>query len=382
MNFKSTGYCFLCPVWGDRYVNLFLEQGLPSQLAPGNIPSLSNKKNVYKIFTTSNFIDKIQRSEVFKLLQTYTTTSIIAIDGFNLSNALYAMTECYNMGMVAAKGQNQAFVFLTPDSIWSDGSFYNMDRLAHEGQRAVLISGPRMVLEDSAEELAKYFNRNSDPIINISARELVRLTIKYAHPISKAHIWEGKGNRGDAHYYWRVGENNLLMRCFHLHPLMVWPVRDDIYIPKNTTLDHDFVRLACPDIDQVYVVTDSDEITGVDASPLNHEHADFKENTIPIEAVLNWVRLYTNVYHRAFFRKKIRFHSDEIAEEWELVEKNSDAVVEEFFYIFHKHYPIILYSNMLFFSNMTGRTLEKIASLFNKAIRLLLGSSAKLKYWI
>lgn len=379
---KPIKYCFLTPVWGENYLNSFLNYGLPTQLSPGNIPAISNNNIFYQVFTTSNYIDRIRESEIYKLLKKHVSSSIVSIDQLNLSNALYAMTECYNMGLEAAESQDCAFVFLTPDSIWSDGSFYNMDKRAREGKRAVLIAGPRIIAESSLKELAERFPDRAERALCISACELVKLTMKLMHPISEAHIWDGKGNRAMAHYYWRVGESGMLMRCLHLHPLMVWPVIKGTTIKKNSTLDHDFVRLACPNIDQVYVVTDSDEIIGVDAGPLNHRHADIPENIFSLGAVINFLRLYSNDYHRAYFKKKIYFHSEGISKEWKSVEKESDRIVEELLAIYYKRYPVTLYPGMLYFCSQWGKALKLFENMLNKTIGLFSRPSAMPQYWL
>ena len=47
----TDAYHFILPVWGEKFVSLYLTYTLPSHLSRGNLPSFPREKATYHIFT-------------------------------------------------------------------------------------------------------------------------------------------------------------------------------------------------------------------------------------------------------------------------------------------------------------------------------------------
>src|SRR5262249_55032826 len=145
--FRMPNYKLIVPVWGERFVARFVQFGLPTQLAPGNLPALPAECCAYHIFTPSAEAETIRRSGSFQRLAGLFPTFIECIDDVYRGHAYAAMTECHNRGLALGGGEDSVFVFLSPDSLWADGSFRTMRVQIEEGKRAVLMAGPRVVAE-------------------------------------------------------------------------------------------------------------------------------------------------------------------------------------------------------------------------------------------
>jgi hypothetical protein len=315
------------PVWGLEYVDRFIETGLPSQLAPGNLPSLPAQQCLYQIFTRTNDLPRLQGAKSFQRLQSLVTVVVTVIDEMDLSQPYNAMTACYEQGIRAGRGVDTAFVFLTPDSIWSDGTFATMDRLQRAGKRAVVVTGLRMREELAVDALRCRYFRRDDQSLAVPPRDLVAHCLDNLHPLSVAHLCEEDGNHSLGHYYYRVGATGLLARCVHIHPLMVRPVVADQ--PMETTLDHEYVRRSCPDFNDVHVVTDSDELFCVEFSKSTLHANMISTEAIGDAQVEDFLHQWTNAFHREYFRRTLRFHGDEIDEAaWASAQRQSDALVE------------------------------------------------------
>ena len=66
------GYNLTTIVWGENFVDNFIDFIIPSLLTEGNIPYLNTKTKIfYQIFTNDESINKINNSKNFKELLKY-----------------------------------------------------------------------------------------------------------------------------------------------------------------------------------------------------------------------------------------------------------------------------------------------------------------------
>src|SRR5579872_937686 len=78
---KDDSICVLLAVWGERYIKDFMDLGLPSLLAPGNLPALSSQYPVKFVFLTrSAEISLFNQYPVMEKLKTYCDIEFISLD--------------------------------------------------------------------------------------------------------------------------------------------------------------------------------------------------------------------------------------------------------------------------------------------------------------
>jgi hypothetical protein len=321
VNFR---YRILLPLWGKKFTSRFTDFALPSQLAPGNLPSLPPDRASYHIFVPSSDHAQLRAAPSFQRLEQLLPTALEPIDDLYLGYAYRAMSLCYNRGMRLGRKQDTAFVFLTPDSLWSDGCFARMHELLLQGQRAVVLLGTRINLETALPTLSPV-----DSSLRLTGRQLVSVILEHMHPASKAYTWTPEGNCAPGHFQFAVGRDGLLARAAHLHPFVVRPVDSRARIRRGSTLDGHYLRSSCPDPATIHVVTDSDEMCVAEFSSAYHLDGFYSHNPIPMDDHIAFLAPCTDAQHRAYLRQYIRLHARDVTAEWGPVEQLSDGVVAE-----------------------------------------------------
>jgi hypothetical protein len=296
---------FLTPVWGKAYVQLYLDVVIPAQLASRNLPSFKTESGTkYVVFTTREDMETIQSSPVFKVLSTMVPVAFEFVD-ISITSNHDRMSDCFRRGISAANAAGAAVIFLTPDIVFADGSFETIKRLADSGHDVVFIPAIRTLKYGVANALKDAFRKGQT--IEIYPRDLMRVALDNLHPLADSSWWdEGETDLVPANLYWRVGNEGILGRCFHLHPVFVRPQRKNVKF--FGTVDDDYCCAACPDTSKDYVVTDSDELLAVELSdPSHYFRTGFRKGSI--DDTVAWAEQSTSKRHRLLFDRTIRMHT-------------------------------------------------------------------------
>jgi len=333
---KGLKFYIITVVWGEAYTDIFLNLSLPTQLASGNLPALRYAdKAIYAIYTAFKDAETIKKSPIYSVLASIINTKIELIDDIDISqNKMVALNECHKRGIVEGNRDNSVLVFMPPDSIWADGSFTNLIKVADSNKKAVLSNILDVTKETFITSFLHQFTPNKDLSISVAPRELVKLSLEHLHPLYKAWMWDAKEYcypPYTPHIYWRVDREGLLGKGFHIHPLLVNPVRKDV-VP-SCAIDVDYIHNACPNIDDIYVVEDSDDIlfsglrfynqNSEDLKPYSWKNGKNVQNIAFLAAKIDNVRYY---YH--IFKSNTRIHQGELSSEWGKIEKEADRIVE------------------------------------------------------
>jgi hypothetical protein len=229
--------------------------------------------------------------------------------------------------MSEADGSGAAAVFLPPDCVWSDGSLDRLVSIAESGKSVVHMSGIRLDRDSVVPHLLEHATDGGRQL-PIGARRLVALGLEHMHPIAYSHFWnEHPGGLMPANLMWTVPGEGLLLRCFHLHPLMV---KSQVpFAAFSSTIDDDLAPRACPDPDGDYVVADSDELLAFELSG-----RDRIVGTIcpkgSLHGVAGWAEAGTNARHRILIDTPIRVHTGPMSKElWEGRIAESNGIVQE-----------------------------------------------------
>lgn len=319
-------------VWGEEYTRTFVEYCLPALLAPGNLPQLAEAFPCrLTIFTTPADERRIRNSRAFTALQTVLPVEIREIPFGSTPDKYAAMSACNVEALKTASEAGGAVVFLAPDTIWSDRSLTAVTRALHHGKRAVMQAGVRVSASSVIPELDALFQRRGATAVAVSGRELVQIALDHMHPYYRAWFWDATPfNRNVPNVYWRVGNEGMVARCFHFHPLLLFPERrvSDFV----STLDDDLPLLSIRNFDAVHVVQDSDEVFHLDITEDTWGSRVHALDTLPTAAYLAaWGRMSANVFHRKFAAYPVRFHTGPLSPEWTRVERASGDVMERVF---------------------------------------------------
>jgi|SoiMethySBSTD1v2_1073268.scaffolds.fasta_scaffold242288_3 hypothetical protein len=262
---------FAVPVWGERYVKTFLEICLPAQLSPANIPALHKKKyNLYKIYTTNKDYERIEASPAFRALQRIISVSTEFIEMPNRGTAdekYKVKSDCYRNALLSATHNRAALLALNADIVLANGFVRSVVDLLSQGKRVIEVPGPRGLQEPIARALSARFRGSDGVAISIEPVDLSDLWVKNLHPQLAMHFVEGR--KGDpfhpSHLYWPVGDEGVIIRGFHLYPIVVYP-RDSSAVFKGT-IDDDLVSSLKVARHERYLAQDSRRLFCCELSP-------------------------------------------------------------------------------------------------------------------
>lgn len=261
---------FVVPVWGNSYTELFADICLPLLMTSGNLGAVKDEENnLFVIVTTYADANYLSAHPSITRLREFIEVEFRLIDGLtNTENSHTAMSDCYANAMHSPRvipGETY-FVFLTPDSFWSENTFQRLKTLANEGFSVAMVMGLRTNLESIVPVLKRLIKDLSDnPAIPIAS--LVSMALRHLHQMSKAHDWlSGSGflNVWTSHIYWWGGGDRLIARCFHMHPLMVQSKAGVFRI--GDTIDGQFLDKLNYPLDKYYIARDNNDFLGVELS--------------------------------------------------------------------------------------------------------------------
>lgn len=318
---------FINVTWGPRHTGLFLDVSLPTQLAPGNLPALANRAGtIYKIYTTHEDAKRIRESPVYQKLCQTVTTEIILIEVNPETPHHLMFAEFHKLAIMAAEKVEAALVFLAPDTLLSNGSFARLGELVDSGKRAVFTSGIRLTLETFVPAFHERYRAQGQDRVCMTGRELVDLALDHVHPFSEAVIWPAR-IPVPSNLFWSVGREGLIGRCFHLHPIVI--VASPLTASFSSTIDGDYLELACPRGAHTHVICDSDEFCIFEISPKSYMLGLTPSEPIDHRGIARWALLYANRVHRQLVKSSIRIHRGECSKAWDKVQAKSDEDVRK-----------------------------------------------------
>jgi len=309
------------PVWGAQYTKTFVDVTLPSLLAPGNIPALSEGGCTYKIFTTTGDEARIRQSPAFQSLPTNVAVEFRPITKAD-DNPYVASSSCYRTATAEAQTAGVIIVYLIPDMILADGSLRTIKRFLEQGKRAVMVAGMRVSKETLVPEALARFKRGT--AISAPSRPLVELAIRHLHPIMRQHMYdEDSAGFNPSFFCWKVPDEGYVVHCAHLHPVAV-----DLQGERATlygTIDDDLLFDLRLRPEELAYADDSDDLLWFEISA--------RDRTIPpvghrLWEILRWLNGATYPHQRQYLSRPLRIHccgTDSAA--WRATEARAGKVI-------------------------------------------------------
>jgi hypothetical protein len=244
-----------------------------------------------------------------RALRAVLPVDIVAVDAAANEPAKYdRMIRYHRRAIDDAMRDGAALVFLAPDHVISAGTLARLAELRARGYRAVVCPGMWLARESMEEALAAHGDAALPP------RTLVGLALRHLHPSMRDHMADaGIFSPHPTSVYWRVGTRGLLARCMTLHPLMIDPVRP--VLPKKE-IDGSYLSRCVPDLDQVHVVADSDELVIFEMTRAQDAKAAPGRRSWSKIWRAAGVAVRCDAHQLAFWRQPIRVHAEDIDSTW------------------------------------------------------------------
>jgi hypothetical protein len=319
-------------VWGSEYVDMLLNVALPCLLAPGNLPGVTNiNESRFLIITTSQDRNHIESSRVFNALKDLIHTEFIEPSWIEESIPYWLKAARGHQLAAKIAAEHAAYcVYLAPDFLLADGGLRRLVDLAAAGKTAVLVPGIRVTTETVVPEVQSAYASDSRQVMSIAPRALVQLCLRHIHPENQRYNW------GHPHFSgcpvvctWNVeGENGLLVRAFHLHPLLVRMSNpESLALLDSNTIDGEFLGFNCPDWDAIHVETDSDNIALFSLTGQHDRIQPEMANEASVELLRSLAfSAVVNPLHRYYFTKAIKLHSGNLNDKWLLLERQTGYI--------------------------------------------------------
>jgi hypothetical protein len=329
-----TNLHFVNVVWGAAYTEAYVNICLPSELSAGNLQYVgAHSRSTYRIYTTPKDAETILASPAGKKLASLVDLQIARVNAAlpednphtDASPKYQAMSHCHTHFIKTAGNTDSPLVFLSPDLFWADGSLRRLLEIAQSGKRLLMMNALRLAKERFITTLRSRHFKNGR-LQTVGKRELVALAMDHLHPDTESLVWDcGRSNRWPSLLLWKHNNDGLVLRAFHLHPLMVRPVRRDIF--PEVTIDADYIERVCPDPKDEYIVCDSDDIVGFELSRETSRGELVSLAPYDAESLAGWARGNANTKHQKFVQQKIRIHSKDLSDDWQETEQRSDHIL-------------------------------------------------------
>jgi hypothetical protein len=319
------------PVWGYRFVRQFLEVGLPTLLAPGNVPALAAALPTrFIILSRLEDEDFIRHHPAFQRLREVCETEIRLIDHLITgSNYSTTITLGYTEAVRAAGNDmlDTCFFFLVSDYIMADGSLASALKRMMDGRSGVLVGNFQVALEDALPWLQEQLNRSPD-VLAIPPRELLRWAFNHLHPATLANTVNLplSHNKHTNRLFWRVDGSTLLARFYLMHMLCIRPETTEFTV--GASCDYSFIPELCPS-GNVEVITDSDDYLVIEMQPVQHEERFLQPGPLRPRALARTLSSWTTARHRQNSDYSVVFHANEIPPACTAVRAEADRFIAE-----------------------------------------------------
>lgn len=326
-------------VWGRDYVSDFLAMCLPSMLVEGNLLNLpNNTHSKFLVYTRDEDRPQIEASHEFQYLCGLMPVEIISIDSLVVDNK-YTTLSAAQSDSVQRSREFDSIVFLYSDFVWARGAIaYSIEKLADDYD-GIVAPVPPLVREDFADYLEhegqKYYKRSNDlAVLDFSPRELVSLGKSILHPMMRDNIIGMATNSGNpAYVLWAGPEDDLLIRCFHAHPVMLRVMHDkpEYWQPFHETLDEVFLPKAFASTDRLYFLEDSDDLTIVSLTERDFPLSFLSDkHRLDAAFISRWAEACAAPMHKLLFNRACFWHEHDIdMEQWRTTLDRSQQLTDE-----------------------------------------------------
>lgn len=313
-------------VWGNKYIDHLVSVALPSFLSGGNLPSLSNLQRSRFVFIT-RAIDqpRLEAAPLVQRVRAMMDIQFIHIEPERYGTVHQALTEAHQRALLEAQADKAHGIVLSPDMIMADGSLAAIDRYAARGVRAVMVSGLRLCEETAVPALKANGLLTSTNQDTLHPRALMRFALDHLHPETNRLRFDSPQFIENPVCLWPIENKGLLLRAFHLHPLMIdlSTLREPTDL-RGDTIDGAFIGSSFGNWTDIHIETNSDNILLFSLSS-EADRIQPGRRRRASEAMLRRVAYRRDVspMHRWFFTRAIKLHTSDLDAHWAQLEEST-----------------------------------------------------------
>lgn len=308
---------FLTVIWGEAYIERFASLALPSFLAPGNLPALSQLVDLeVVIMTQRDDIAFFEKHPAYRRLKALCPVRFVEIDDL-VANGVYGVTlTLAYLRPIAQMGEKMLerhFLFMNADFVLADGSLRSLAQHILAGRAIVLGPSFRAAAEDVEPALHALIDQENG-VLAVPPRKLTELSIQHPHPTTVAKTL----NQGFCHtihpnqFFWEVNEHCILGHYYLIFMLCLKPER--VIRSINSYCDYAFIPELCPSGDEI-AMGDSDEFFMLELQEREQERGLLRLGRPSDKEIARSLQFWTTAEHRRASRYPIVFHSRDLPPE-------------------------------------------------------------------
>ncbi|SRR5579883_359644 len=324
--------CVLLAVWGERYIQDFLSLGLPSLLAPGNLPILANHYPVRFVFLTRttdiplfNHHPAVQKLSAYCVIEFIPLDDLITLENYSTTLTLALDRAIKSTGKHMLKTY---FLILMADYILADGSLRGLIRYLQAGYSGICAGNFQILKEDTKAFFLNKVDKDNH-ILKINPRDLLAYSFGHLHPVTLASIY----NQGMLHNYqanrflYRYNSEIMVGRFYLLHALCIRPEVETYQV--GSSFDYSFIPEMCPS-GKIAVINDSDDYLVVEIQPKKHELLNVVYGNYHPKKLALALSEWTTKQHRENAKVSIYFHTrDVLPEEKSVIESETTLFINK-----------------------------------------------------
>lgn len=185
--------CLGCAVWGNKYIRRFLDYGVPSLLAPGNMPFLlGSGDSVWIVIhtdeasveTLKNDPGLIKLGELGACVEiNIIPQAIIDMVPGHFKNKFRLLAAAHNLHMKQAKYMMHNYHMLMPDHVYSENYFLGIKVKHLAGYDAVVHGGLSATIDDISSSLIV-----KDNVLSVNSKTLNGMAWKNLHAMFTPYV--------------------------------------------------------------------------------------------------------------------------------------------------------------------------------------------------
>lgn len=212
-------------VYGDLYLNIFLNHHLRTILDETNLPAISDKYEIeYLIFTDEETKPKLERHPNMKRLAAYSEVNIKLFDWHREENSRYSMRysallDVFQDSVRYALEKGSLLTAWVADLIVARNFFPKIMERIEKGHGAVFV----LPMRTAFESLGPILNQSNRAL---NEKELFELGYKHLHPLWTACDWNSpRFSRLPFALLW-TNKNGMMARSFSITPIVFNPKKE------------------------------------------------------------------------------------------------------------------------------------------------------------
>lgn len=322
---------FLSVVWGEIYIKRFCALSLPSFIASGNLPVLSESTQLEVVIMTSSAdIGYFESNVSFQKLKSICPVRFVEIDDLITSDVYgVVLTLAYARPIIACGDSmlDTHFIFMNADFILANGSLKFLAEHIHKGRSIVLAPSYRAIAE-KLEPLLEEMVDTDNGILDVPPRELVDMAIQHPHRTTLAKTFNQNVflSSHPNQLFWKVDENTILGRYFLIFMLCLKPER--VIESVNGYCDYSFIPDLCPSGDEL-AIDDSDNFFMLELQRREQETFLLEKGVMTPNKIAKSLQEWSTEDHRRAAGYDFIFHSKDIPPHVEVAKVLATKTIDE-----------------------------------------------------